>query len=75
MIFRFESPWFLSLLLLVPVLAAWPLLAKKWTRPSGLRFADIRLAAKPTRSWRIAMRPILTARAFQILVRAGYACD
>jgi Ca-activated chloride channel family protein len=61
MIFRFESPWFLSLLLLVPVLAAWPLLAKKWARPSGLRFADVRLAAGPTRSWRIAMRPIVTA--------------
>ncbi len=59
MIFRFESPWFLSLLLLVPVLAAWPLLAKKWARPSGLRFADVRLAGRPERSWRIATAPHL----------------
>jgi Ca-activated chloride channel family protein len=59
MIFRFESPWLLSLLLLLPVLAVWPLLAKKWSRPSGLRYADVGLAAKSTRSWRIALRPIL----------------
>ena len=59
MIFRFESPWFLMLLLLLPLLAAWPVLAKRWSRPSGLRYADVRLAAKPTRSWRIALRPAL----------------
>ena len=61
MIFRFESPWLLGLLLLLPVLAAWPVLARKWSRPSGLRYADVKLAAKPTRSWRIALRPTLTA--------------
>lgn len=60
MIFRFESPWFLSLLLLIPVLAAWPILAKTWSRPSGLRYADVKLAARPTYSWRIALRPVLT---------------
>ena len=60
MIFRFESPWFLALLLLVPVLAAWPLLAKRWSRPSGLRYADVKLAASAGRSWRVALRPILT---------------
>jgi Ca-activated chloride channel family protein len=60
MIFRFESPWFLALLLLVPFLAAWPFLAKRWSRPSGLRFADVKLAASPTRSWRVALRPVLT---------------
>jgi Ca-activated chloride channel family protein len=60
MIFRFESPWFLILLLLVPFLAAWPLLARRWSRPSGLRFADVRLVAGPTRSWRVALRPVLT---------------
>jgi Ca-activated chloride channel family protein len=59
MIFRFESPWFLALLLLVPVLAAWPLLAKRWSRPSGLRYADVKLAASAGPSWRIAFRPIL----------------
>jgi len=48
-------------LLLLPVLAAWPVLAQKWSRPPGLRYADVRLVAKPTRSWRIALRPGLTA--------------
>ena len=59
MLFRFESPWLLSLLLLVPVLAAWPWLAKRWSRPSGLRFADVRLATNPGRSWRVTLRPVL----------------
>ena len=59
MIFRFESPWFLSLLLLLPLLAAWPALTKGW-RPSALRYADVNLAAKSVRSWRVYARPILT---------------
>jgi Ca-activated chloride channel family protein len=59
MFFRFESPWLLSLLLLLPVLAAWPLLAKTWSRPSGLRYADVKLAAGSGRSWRVALRPLL----------------
>jgi Ca-activated chloride channel family protein len=61
MTFRFESPWLLGLLLLLPLLAAWPLLAKRWKRPTGLRYADVRLAAQPTRPWRVAMRPLLQA--------------
>jgi len=60
MIFRFESPWFLVLLLAVPALAAWSLLAKRWSQPSGLRYADVRLVASAGRSWRVAYRPILT---------------
>lgn len=60
MIFRFESPWFLALLLVVPVLAAWPLLARRWARPSGLRYANVNLAAGAGRSWRVVFRPILT---------------
>jgi Ca-activated chloride channel family protein len=59
MIFRFESPWLLSLLLLLPVLATWPLLAKKWSRPSGLRYADVKLAATSGRSWWVTLRPLL----------------
>ena len=47
MIFRFASPWFLSLLLLLPLLAAWPLLTKG-RRPSALRYADVSLV---TRYW------------------------
>jgi Ca-activated chloride channel family protein len=61
MIFRFESPWLLSLLLLLPVVALWPMLARNWSRPAGLRYADVRLAARSTRSWRIALRPVLNA--------------
>jgi len=60
MIFRFESPWFLGLLLLVPLLAAWPVLARKWSRPAGLRYAHVKLAAESSRTWRITMRPLLT---------------
>jgi Ca-activated chloride channel homolog len=59
MIFRFESPWLLSLLLLLPLLAAWPLLLKAWSRPAALRYADIKLAAGPGRSWRLWARPLL----------------
>ena len=59
MIFRFESPWFLSLLLLLPVLAAWPVLARRWARPAGLRYADIRRAITARRSWRVTARPML----------------
>ena len=59
MIFRFESPWFLALFLLLPLLAAWPVLAKRWSRPSGLRYGDVKRAVGTTRSWRIALRPAL----------------
>ncbi|UCC63146.1 MAG: VWA domain-containing protein [Anaerolineae bacterium] len=60
MIFRFASPWLLSLLLLLPILVVWPMLAKKWSRPAGLRYADVKLA-ESVRSSRLAMRPILPA--------------
>jgi Ca-activated chloride channel family protein len=59
MIFRFVSPWLLSLLFLFPFLAAWPMVTKQW-RPSALRYADVRLVNKPIRSWRVHARPALT---------------
>ena len=59
MIFRFVSPWLLSLLFLLPLLAAWPMVTKQW-RPSALRYADVRLVNKPIRSWRVYARPVLT---------------
>jgi Ca-activated chloride channel family protein len=68
MFFRFESPWLLSLLLLLPALAAWPWLARTWSRPSGLRYADVRLAAHSGSSWRVRLRPIL--RGLRILAMA-----
>jgi Ca-activated chloride channel family protein len=59
MFFRFESPWFLALLFLLPLLAAWPWLAGSWSRPSGLRYADVRLALYAGHSWRVRLRPLL----------------
>ena len=46
MIFRFESPWYLALLLLVPFLAIWPLVARRWFRESALKYADVKLATQ-----------------------------
>jgi Ca-activated chloride channel family protein len=59
MIFRLEAPWLLSLLVLVPVLAVWPLVIRRQWRPAGLRFADTSLVANLTRSWRLYLRPML----------------
>ncbi len=63
MIFRFESPWILSLLLLLPLVALWPLVAKQLSLgrfgPSALRYADVTLAARSIGSWRIYARPVL----------------
>ncbi len=61
MTFRFESPWLLSLLFLIPLLVAWIFWARGRSGPSGLRYADVKLASGPTRSWRIVFRPVLTA--------------
>lgn len=63
MIFQFESPWILSLLLLLPLLAAWPLLRGKWSggrQTAALRYADVRPATGSGRSWRIYAQPILS---------------
>jgi Ca-activated chloride channel family protein len=58
MIFRFDSPWYLILLLLLPLLALWPLWLHR-ARPATLRYANVKLAAKSARSWRVALRPVL----------------
>lgn len=52
MSFRFESPWVLLLLLLIPVLAAMPILLKKIYRPAGLRYAATNDMPDMPRSWR-----------------------
>jgi Ca-activated chloride channel family protein len=59
MIFRFESPWYLALLLLLPLLALWPLLSQKFSRPSALHYSSVKLAAKSIRSWRVVAQPLL----------------
>jgi Ca-activated chloride channel family protein len=58
MIFRFDSPWYLILLPLLPLLALWPLWLHR-ARPATLRYANVKLAAKSARSWRVALRPVL----------------
>lgn len=52
LIFRFESPWFLLLLLLVPLIAALPLVAGPRFRASAMRYSDSSLAANLPLSWR-----------------------
>jgi Ca-activated chloride channel family protein len=66
MIFRFESPWYLFLLLLLPFLAFWLLWLHK-ARPSALRYANVKLAAQSARSWRVALRPILSLLRLSII--------
>ncbi|MFQ5577313.1 MAG: VWA domain-containing protein [Anaerolineae bacterium] len=59
MTFRFASPWLLGLLVLIPLLAARPWLARRSVRPAGLRYADTGPAARLPRSWRLRARPLL----------------
>lgn len=61
MTFRFASPWLLLLLLMLPLLALWPLLLKERTRVAGLRFADTGFIAPLPRSWRHYGRHVLPA--------------
>ena len=60
MILRFASPWWLALLLLLPLLAAWPLILRRRGRPAGLRYADVRLVDDLPSSWRLRLRPLAT---------------
>ncbi|MEM7031009.1 MAG: VWA domain-containing protein [Chloroflexota bacterium] len=59
LILRFASPWFLLFLLLVPVLAALPLLASKRLRPSTLRYSDSSLTVDLPLSWRHYLQHVL----------------
>ena len=45
---------------MLPLLAAWPVLAKRWSRPSGLRYGDVKRVVSGSRSWRVALRPALS---------------
>lgn len=70
MTFRFEAPWFLSLLLLLPLLATRSPLTRKWSRLSGLRYADTKLVANSVRSWRLLLRPLLPSLRFLAMALA-----
>ena len=60
MSYRFASPWFLSLLLLLPLLATLPHWMKRHKQPATLRYAAIKLAQTSTSSWRLTLRPLLS---------------
>ena len=66
---RLASPWFLTLLLVLPFLAALTMAAWKRHKPAALRYADVRLA-KPkltALSWRVMARRLLPlARLFAL---------
>jgi Ca-activated chloride channel family protein len=66
---RLASPWFLTLLLVLPFLAVLTMTAWKRHKPAALRYADVGLA-KPrftALSWRVVARRLLPlARIFAL---------
>jgi len=58
--FHFASPWLLSLLILVPFLAARYFWASRRTQPATLKHASASMVREVPRSWRITLRPILS---------------
>lgn len=58
--FHFASPWLLSLLILVPFLAAPYFWASRRTQPATLKHASASMVREIPRSWRITLRPILS---------------
>ena len=58
--FHFASPWLLSLLILVPFLAARYFWASRRTQPATLKHASVSMVREVPRSWRITLRPILS---------------
>ena len=61
MSFQLASPWFLTLLLLLPFLAALSVKAWRGRKPAALRYADVRLTRSGSRSlsWRTLARKAL----------------
>ena len=58
--FHFASPWLLSLLILLPFLAARYFWASRRTQPATLKHASAAMVRDVPRSWRITLRPILS---------------
>ena len=61
---EFATP---SLLLLLPVvlaLALIPLFARGWNRPAGIRFGNTLAVRRSTRSWKLTLRPYVSALAW-----------
>ncbi|MFO7323062.1 MAG: VWA domain-containing protein [Chloroflexota bacterium] len=61
MIFRFESPGFLLLLVGVALLALRHLWSRRNGKPAAVRYSNTRLLASLTPSWRVRFRPLLSA--------------
>ena len=59
--FQFANPWLLGLLLLVAVLAARHLLGRRAASPAAMTHSAAALTRDLPRSWRVALRPLLTA--------------
>ncbi|MDX1436893.1 MAG: VWA domain-containing protein, partial [Anaerolineales bacterium] len=58
--FQFASPWLLSLLLIVPLLALRHYFSRKRARPAALSHPATNLARGLPSDWRATWRPILT---------------
>lgn len=57
--FQFASPWLLSLLIIIPVLAVWHW-RNRAAKPATMSYAVAGLAKGLPSSWRISWRPLLT---------------
>lgn len=68
MIWRFEAPWLLLLLLLVPLLAFVPVWWRHHGRPSGLRYADVGLTHDLPASWRLRAMGLLPILRLTVVV-------
>lgn len=65
--FRFASPWYLLLLLLIPVWIVVLKIKKKGRSEGTLRYSDVRNLKKVPRSWKLKFRPLLNALRFAAL--------
>ena len=59
--FQFANPWLLGLLLLVLALAARHFMSRRATGPAAMTHSAAGLTRDLPRSWRVALRPLLTA--------------
>ncbi|MCA9870421.1 MAG: BatA domain-containing protein, partial [Anaerolineae bacterium] len=59
--FQFANPWLLGLLLLIGLLAARHLFSRRGGSPATMTHPAASLTRDLPRSWRVALRPLLTA--------------
>lgn len=71
MIWRFESPWLLLLIIIPVVLALLPWLSRRLTEPATLQYSDLRLTRQPAPSLRqrgLFILPVLRLLALALLI-------